>query len=136
MSLDDAIRVLRQNNEDVPKPMRLPAQAEVVAMADSLGVTFHPDYERYLLEASDVVFGTIEPATIVASEDHTYLPSVVEGARAMGVPDELLPVCEDNGDYYCMERNGRVVYWSHNGLTDESWVDLAAWIREVWLASG
>jgi hypothetical protein len=135
MDLEEAIRALRENNEDVPRPLRLPTPAEVNAMARTLGVTFHPDYERYLLEASDVVLGTLEPATIVSRVDHTYLPSVVEGARAMGVPGELLPICEDNGDYYCMQLDGRVVDWSHNGVTDESWPNLAAWISDVWLAS-
>jgi len=136
MDLDEALRALRENNEPVPKPLRLPTQDEVAVMAQALGVSFHPDYERYLLQASDVVFGTLEPATIVSSADHTYLPSVVQGARAMGVPEELLPICEDNGDYYCMPRDGCVVYWSHNGVTDESWPDLAAWICDVWLVSG
>jgi hypothetical protein len=25
------------------------------------------------------------------------------------------------------------VYWDHNGPSDESWPDLASWIRDVWL---
>jgi len=26
-----------------------------------------------------------------------------------------------------------VVYWDHNGSSDETWPDLAHWINEVWL---
>src|SRR5437763_993007 len=51
MSIDEAIAALRERNEEVPKPMRLPAAAEVDAAEKELGVTFHPDYRRYLLEA-------------------------------------------------------------------------------------
>jgi hypothetical protein len=31
---------------------------------------------------------------------------------------------------------GEVVFWSHEGATDERWPDLATWIREVWIAEG
>ena len=52
----------------------------------------------------------------------------------MDLPRDLLPICEDNGDYYCMNAVGEVVYWSHDGVSDEKWSDLATWIRKVWIA--
>jgi hypothetical protein len=134
MRLDETIRRLRELKEPVPKPMRLPTEEEVGPMEQRLGTNFHPDYRRFLLEASDVAYGTLEPATITDPESHTDLARVCEGAwNAMGVPKNLLPICEDNGDYYCMNAAGQVVYWSHNGATDEKWPDLATWIEEVWL---
>jgi hypothetical protein len=51
----------------------------------------------------------------------------------MELPRELLPICEDNGDYYCMNERGEVVYWSHAGSGDERWPDLATWIQQVWI---
>jgi len=133
VDLGDVILDLRSRNQPVPRPIRLPKESEVREFEDHLGLQFHPDYRRYLLEASDVVFGTLEPVTITRPESHTHLPLVVSDARAMGVPDDLLPICEDNGDYFCVDVVGTVRYWSHNGATDESWPTVAQWIHDVWI---
>ena len=154
ISLDDAIRRLRELNEPVPKPMRLPAATAVAAAERELGVTFHPDYLKFLLEASDVVYGALEPATIGRKRAHTDLVRMAHDAwTLMELPRELLPICEDNGDYYCMNERGEVVYWSHDGseqqassllrrgadglgpsaATDERWPNLATWIQQVWI---
>ncbi len=135
MNLDDAIRELRSLNRPVPKPRRLPTEAEVDQAQASLGVTFHPDYRAFLLAASDVVYGTTEPCTIVGG-GHTSLATVAADAKAMGVPRDLVPICEENGDYFCMNGAGEVVYWSHDGTTEERWPDLASWIAQVWIEGG
>ena len=135
VTLAEAIHQLRELNEPVPKPMRLPAAAAVAAAERELGVTFHPDYRTFLLEASDVVYGTLEPATIgTRKRAHTDLVRMAHDAwTLMELPRELLPICEDNGDYYCMNERGEVVYWSHDGPTDERWPNLATWIQQVWI---
>ena len=51
----------------------------------------------------------------------------------MGVPKSLVPIAEDNGDYYCMNEAGEFLYWSHDGTTDEKWPSLENWIQEVWI---
>src|SRR3954452_19324417 len=89
MTLDEAIKELRERNEPVPIPQRLPTAAEVDETERQLGVSFHPDYRKYLLEASDVVFGATEPATITDPESHTHLPTVCEEAWDAGVPKNL-----------------------------------------------
>jgi hypothetical protein len=101
---------------------------------NELGIRLHGDLRRYLLEASDVVYGVIEPITIDGG-GHTDLRTVIDDAARSGVPTNLIPICENNGDFFCMEPSGGVVYWSHNGVTDERWPDLAAWITEVWIGN-
>ena len=133
MTIADAIQELRTLNEPVPQPSRLPSEGDVSAMETGLGIRFHPDYRAYLLGASDVVLGALEPAEITNPDSHTFLPAVITDARKAGVPDGLLPFCEDNGDYFCL-RAGSVAYWSHEGPTDETWPDLATWIMRVWIA--
>lgn len=133
MNLGETLHALRLADEPVPQTLRLPTVAEVAAIEAQLGVFFHPDYRRFLLEASDVVVGTLEPATITAPESHTHLPELVASARALGVPDSLFPFCADNGDFYCLTAAGSVRYWSHDGANPESWPSLAAWIARVWL---
>jgi hypothetical protein len=135
MTLDVVLRELRSLNQPVPKPRRLPTDVDVDHAQAFLGVVFHPDYRKYLLAASDVVHGVMEPCTIVGG-GHTNLASVAADAWSVGVPRDLLPICEDNGDYYCMNAAGEVVFWSHEGATDERWSDLASWIKRVWIDGG
>lgn len=137
MSLDEVIQELRELNEPVPKPLCLPTQEEVVEIERKLGIKFHADYRKYLLEASDVVYGTLEPATIVQESGHTELTRIAQTAwEQLGVSHDLIPICEDNGDYYCMNSEGEIVFWSHNGISDERWPDLATWIKQVWINEG
>ena len=132
-SLTYALNELRARNEPVPRPLRLPTSVEIEELEAQLGITFSSDFRRYLLEVSDVVVGTLEPVTLTEPNSHTYFPTVLESAREYGVPEQLLPFCEDNADYYSFDGTGRIVYWSHDGATDESWPNLATWIKEVWL---
>ena len=137
MNLKDVIQELRNLNEPVPKPLRLPTVNEIDIAQQELGVSFHPDYRKYLLEASDIVHGTIEPCTVISDSWHTDLKSVADDAwNHIGLPRNLIPICEANGDYYCMNEAGEVLFWSHNGATDEKWPNLAAWIKKVWIENG
>lgn len=133
MDIEQAIAQLRPLNEPVPKPPRLPTEDEVSAAERELGVQFPSDYRRYLLEASDVVYGTKEPCLLTLGPGHLDLVTTAREAWKLGVPRAWLAFCEDNGDYYCLD-GGTVRFWSHNGSTDEHWPDLGTWITDVWIA--
>jgi hypothetical protein len=105
---------------------------EVDAAERELGFAFPSDYRRFLLEASDVVFSTKEPALVTPGYGYRDLVKTAQGAWEMGVPRDWLPFCEDNADYFCLVGN-TVRYWSHDGETDEQWPDLGTWISEVWI---
>jgi hypothetical protein len=129
--LAGAIIELRRRNRPVPRPARLPTEGEVTAAETALGFTFPADYRCYLLEASDIVFGTIEPGRVTPDAGHQDLVrSATEAWDGWGVPHDWLPFCEDNADFYCLDGT-TVRFWSHYGQTDESWPDLATWIMEV-----
>lgn len=137
MNVAEVISELRRLNQPVPKPSRLPTDNEVRAAEEQLRVKFPDDYRRYLLEASDVIYGTLEPAVVTPDSGYRNLVVVAESAwEEMEVPRNLLPICEDNGDYYCLNERGEVQFWSHNGTTDEKWPDLATWIKAVWIDGG
>ena len=134
MNLSEVISELRELNEPVSKPFRLPTEAEVTAAEKRLNVRFHEDYRRFLLEASDVVCGALEPAVVIPDSGCLHLVEVAEYAwDEMEVPLALLPICEDNGDYYCLNKHGEVEFWSGNGAAEQKWNNLAAWIKEVWI---
>lgn len=135
MLIDDVIRELRKLNNPLHTVKRLPTKNEVQAVEHALGVVFQPDYRKYLLEASDVEYGHLEPATATESSRYTHIVGMAQAAwELVDLPRHLLPICEDNGDYFCLNTMGEVVYWSHNGTTDEKWPDLATWIKVVWIA--
>jgi hypothetical protein len=128
-----AIAELRRRALSVPIPLHVPTEVEVAAAERELGSALPPDYRRYLLEASDVVYDGMEPALVVPDAGYRDLVAMARVAWGLGVPHDLLPFCEDNGDYYCLTTAGRVRFWSHNGTTDESWMDLGTWIIDVWI---
>jgi len=133
MDLESTITQLRSLNQPVPHPPRLPTENEVDAAEERLGVIFTPDYRYFLLHASDVVYGTIEPATVTTNAGYLDLVDLATEGWNVGVPEALLPFCEADGDYFCLDSEGRVLLWSEEGPTDESWSDLAEWIQAVWL---
>lgn len=86
VTLDETIQELRSLNRPVPRPRRLPTAAEVEAAERRLGREFPPDYRRYLLEASDVVFGTLAPAVTIPGHPQLDLVEMVESAWNDGGP--------------------------------------------------
>ncbi len=133
MNLLETIELLKELDEEVPKPMRLPTIKDVEKAEKELGMEFHPDYKHYLLSASNVTYGTIEPLVPLSDYPTYYIPSIAKKAWEYGVPTELIPICEDNGDYFCIDKNGLIKFWSHDGPTDEKWNSLADWINDVWI---
>jgi hypothetical protein len=133
MSLPTVIEALRKLNEPVPRPLRLPTDEEITAAERTLATRFPSDYRYYLLHGSDVTYGTLEPAVVIPDRKNLDLIEMVQTAWECGVPKKILPFCEDNGDYYCLEQDGRVVIWSHDGLFSGRWPDLADWIQKVWI---
>lgn len=120
-------------NEPVPLPARLPSDDEIRQAELDLGIAFHPDFRTYLREASDVVCGTREPVTLTLPDSHTDLRAVARDAWDAGVPSDWVALCEDNGDYYCVRPDGSVIFWSHDGASDETWSSLAEWIQKEWI---
>lgn len=131
--LTQAFAQLRALNRSVPIPRRLPSKEEVAAAESATEITFPEQFRQYLLEVSDVNVGDKEPVILGRPNAHTDFASVLESARAMGVAEELIPICEDNGSYYCVEASGRVVFWDQASSSDESWPSVADWILAVWI---
>ncbi|UXN59258.1 SMI1/KNR4 family protein [Phyllobacterium zundukense] len=115
----------------------LPDDALIAQYERETGFTFPEDYKVFLKKASNVSYGLMEPLYLTTSTDPIFLAQDLKenivAAKQVGVPADWLPICYDNGDFYCIVPDGRVRFWSHNGYSDESWEDLAAWIKQVWI---
>ena len=135
MEAEEIIDMLRDSNQPVPVPLDLPDEDVLVEVEEQILLPIPRDMRTYLLEASDVIFGSLEPVTAADPYSHTYLPEVAAVAWSLGVPRYLVPLCEDNGSYYCVEPEGEVVLWRDGDLTDETWPSVWHWIHDFWLES-
>lgn len=133
--MEEILELLRDHNVQVPVPLELPDEDRLVEIEEEILLPIPRDVRSFLLEASDVIYGSLEPVTAADPYSHTYLPEVTATAWAHGVPRHLLPICEDHGDYYCSEPEGEIVYWRNGELTDDTWPSIWQWARDVWLES-
>ena len=55
-----------------------------------------------------------------------------------GVPRSLVPICEDNADFYCVSADGKVIFWAHDtqSPTGEEWSSVGDWINQVLIKEG
>lgn len=137
MTIEIAILELRKLNEQVPNPLKLPTLSQLIEFEKNNSIKLPQDYKQYLLEASDVVFGNLEPATIQDPTLYTDLRKLIELAKQYGITSSIIPFCEDNGDMYCITMSGSIKYWSHdrNGFTKDCWSSLSEWIIKVWIGN-
>lgn len=133
--MEDTLKRLRAAHQPVPVPLELPSHEDLVDVEEELLLPIPREMRRYLLEASDVVTGSLEPVTAADPQAHTHLPEVTAQAWSVGLERHLLPLCEVADGYYCVDPDGQVLFWQDGELTDEVWEDIWQWIDEVWLES-
>lgn len=135
--MEDVIELLRERNETVPVPLDLPDVDDLVVIQEELLIHLPYDYKEFLLTVSDVICGSIEPATVADPQSHTHLPDIAAQAWDIGVPRYLIPICEHRGNYYCIAQDGEVSLWTPEteGEGEETWNSIWQWAREVWLES-
>lgn len=133
--MQETLERLRAAHQPIPVPLELPTHEDLVDVEEELLMPIPREMRHFLLSASDVVTGSLEPVTAADPNAHTHLPEVAAVAWSIGLPRHLLPLCELHGNYYCVEPEGEVLFWRDGELTDESWADVWQWAREVWLES-
>lgn len=131
--MEEVLERLRALAEDVPTPLTLPDEDELVTIEEELLLPIPCDFRYYLLTTSDVVYGHLEPATVTDPNVHTYLPEMAAIAWSYGLPRYLLPICETTKGYYCIDPDGLVLLWEDGCFSDSQWDNLWLWIAEEWL---
>lgn len=133
--MEDIIEALIEGSEAVPIPLTLPDDELLVEIEEQILISLPSEYKEFLLEVSNVIYGSIEPATVTDSQSHTYLPELAAFAWDIGLSRELIPICQVGNDYYCIEQDGTVVFWFQQNIDEESWDSIWQWAKEVWLDS-
>ncbi|BFM12358.1 SMI1/KNR4 family protein [Simiduia litorea] len=133
--MDEIVEMLREANTAVAWGMELPTHEMTVEAEEQILLPLPRDYREFLLEVSDVIVGSLEPAVVADASAHNYLPEICATAWSDGVPRHLLPFCKQEDTYYCLEPEGEVVLWADGDLTGETWETIWYWARDVWLES-
>ncbi|WP_049723657.1 SMI1/KNR4 family protein [Gilvimarinus polysaccharolyticus] len=133
--MEEVLDELREKNIPVPVPLELPDEDSLVVVEEELLLSLPRDLRDYLLHGSDVVYGSLEPVTAADPYSHSYLPEVAAVAWSCGMPRHLVPLCEVNGHYYCVDPEGEVQFWRDGEIGDETWQSVWHWVRDVWLES-
>lgn len=133
--MDDLIEQLREKNQPIPTPLELPDYDLLVEIEEQLLLSLPAEYREFLLTVSDIVYGSLEPATVTDPHSHTYLPEMAANAWDRGLPREYIPICEVRDNYYCIAPDGAVLYWKNGDFVDEEWESIWYWVRDVWLES-
>lgn len=131
----DIIEQLHERSETVPVPLELPEFDQLVQAEEELLIPLPTALKEYLLYASDVVVGTLEPVTVADPHSHTFLPEVTSYAWSIGMPREYIAICQQSNSFYCIDQEGVVRLWSEDELESEMWESFWQWAEDVWLHS-
>lgn len=135
--MEDIIEKLRAHAEEVPVPLDLPDEDQLLDIEEALLTSLPKSLRLFLLNVSDLVIGSLEPATAADPQSHTYLADMAADAWARGLPRQLLPFCRTGSGYYCLNMEDAVVMWTPAaGESDAEWEDIWHWAEAVWLPSG
>lgn len=136
--MEDVYEKLREINANVLVPLDLPDEDQLLEVEEEILISLPQEYREFMLMVGDVICGSIEPATAADPQSHTFLPELAATAWSLGVPRELIPVCEHNGDYYVISEEGEIKLWRESEgevNEDECWNSIWHWARDVWLES-
>ncbi|BDM65680.1 cell wall assembly protein [Shewanella sp. NFH-SH190041] len=131
--MHEVIEKLQELSEQIPVPLELPDFDQLVEVEEQILIPLPGELKEYLLYASDVVYGSIEPVTAADPGSHTYLPEVAAYAWSIGLEREFIPICQVGDDFYCIDQQGEVLLWQDGELSEDSWESFWDWAQDVWL---
>lgn len=115
--------------------LTLPDDDDITEVEENIYVQIRGEYRDFLLTASDLVIGYLEPATVTEPSSHTYLPELTCHAWEQGLSRELLPICQTAEGYYCLDMEDQIVEWKNGIQEPGSWPSIWSWAADVWLES-
>ncbi|WP_394391723.1 SMI1/KNR4 family protein [Shewanella woodyi] len=133
--MHDIIEQLQEMSETVPIPLELPTFDQLVMAEEEILMPLPGELKQYLLYASDVIYGSLEPVTVSDPNSHTFLPEVTAYAWSIGMPREYVAVCQQGNSFYCIDQEGQMLLWNEDGSESEYWESLWEWIEQVWMKS-
>ena len=133
--MHEIIEQLQELSETVPTPLELATFEQIVVVEEEILMPLPAELKEYLLYASDVIYGSLEPVTASDPYSHTYLADVPAYAWSIGMSREYVAICQQGNSFYCIDQEGQVMLWSEDELESETWDSFWQWAEHVWLQS-
>ena len=133
--MEDVVDQIRESALATAAFLELPSEDDLVLVEEEILLPIPREMRSFLLQVSDVVCGSLEPVTVADPGAHTHLPEVTSVAWSIGLPRELMVVCQTGDDYYCIAQDGEVQFWQEGEIAEQTWEDIWQWAEEVWLNS-
>lgn len=109
-----------------------PTDKEIEEAQHKLGFKFSSEYIEFVRSGYVLGDAPIEALEISNPPSHADIFETLANARKYyQLPSELCPICEDNSGYYCLNQQCEVVFWSHNGTTNEKWANVTEWRNQM-----
>ncbi len=90
---------------------KVTTDAEIDEAQKILGFEFPLEYIEFIKSGYDLGDAPMEALEISAPPSYADIFEALKGAREYyDLPADLLPICEDNSDYYCLNQSGEVVF--------------------------
>ena len=133
--MEEIIELLQQRSESIPVPLELPDEETLIEIQEEILIHIPYDLRQFLLNVSNVVYGSIEPVTASDPNSHTFLPEVTAQAWNLALPRYLVPICDTGEFIYASDPEGIIYQWDYQTeeLTDQEWESIWEWCEEVWL---
>ncbi|WP_185232794.1 SMI1/KNR4 family protein [Teredinibacter franksiae] len=135
--INEIAEMLRQRALKPSIPPELPTMDDLVEVQEAMLISVPAELRDFLLNSSYEIFGRLEPVTIADPNCHTYLPEVAAEVWARGMPRELIPLCQDQSNVYCVAEDGTVYIWNESLGEEPKEVstNVWEWVRDAWLES-
>lgn len=133
--MQEVIQRLRALNQPTLYPLALPDDDDLLTVEEELLLPLPAELRQFLLQVSDLILGALEPVTAADPQLHTYLPELAAQAWDQGLPRDLLPLCAQDDNYYCVSQDGEVLLWSGQGFVGDPWPTVWHWAEDVWAQS-
>ena len=133
--MEDVLAELRERNLDVASPLELPTEDQLIIVEEEILMPLPADYKGFLLLVSDVICGSIEPATVADPNAHSYLSELTANAWEQGLSREYIPICEYKGGYFYITQTSEIGFWPSDNDDENSWESIWHWARDIWLNS-
>jgi len=135
--VEDVLQELRQHAEDTPVPLELPTEDDVLTVEEAILLPIPREYRAFLLQATNLVLGTLEPCTAADPSAHTYLPEVTAELWNRGLDRHLIPICVSRNAIYTIDPEGVISERANIEAAEgeKQWESIWEWALEVWLKS-
>lgn len=133
--MEEIIAALQQAAQSQASEIQLVDEDDLIAIEEAILLPIPGEFKEFLLQASHLVIGHLEPVTVYDPYLHSHLPEVTAEAWENGLPRDLLPLCPLEGGYYCVDENGQVLLFNEGEIQDETWDSVWQWAEEIWLHS-